>query len=101
MPEPRVNLFSAQDSGITDIMDGPWKNIDVTTLAPGESKELTTESEEHCVFTIDGSAQVTEPDGRSWDFVAGNTVSLPHGGRCTITAGDDGMRYLIITMTVD
>jgi len=44
---------------------------------------------------------VTEPDGREWDFTAGNTVSLPHGGRCTITAGDDGMRYLIITMTVN
>ncbi len=100
MATPVVNLYTTQDSGITEIMDGPWKNIQVLTLAANEAITLTAEGEEHCVFTIDGAAHVTEPEGRSWDFRAGNTVTLPHGGTCTITAGDKGMRYLIISMVV-
>ena len=101
MTHPRVNLYSSTDSGITEIMEGPWKNIQVITLSPSDTVNLTADGEEHCVFTIDGTATVSEPDGRSWEFEAGNTVTLPHGGRCTITAGDSGMRYLVITMRVE
>ena len=101
MTNPRVNLFTTKESGITEIMAGPWKNIEVVTLGARESVDLQAQGDEHCVFTIDGTAHVSEPDGRSWDFVAGNTVTLPEGGRCTITAGAEGMRYLIITLRVD
>lgn len=96
-----VNLFDNQHSGITEVMAGPWKNVEVVTLASGATVELEAAGDEHCVFTIDGHAQVSEPDGRSWAFAAGNTVTLPHGGRCTITAGPEGVRYLIISMVVD
>ena len=101
MTTARVNLFETADSGITDMMEGPWKSIQVLTLGAQETASLTTQQEEHCVFTVDGSATVSEPDGRSWQFSKGDTVSLPLGGECTITAGDDGFRYLIISMRVD
>ncbi len=101
MTTARVNLFETADSGITDMMEGPWKAIQVLTLGAQETTTLTTQGEEHCVFTVDGSATVSEPDGRSWKFSKGDTVSLPLGGECTITAGDDGFRYLIISMRVD
>ena len=101
MTDARVNLFETADSGITDMMEGPWKSIQVLTLGAQETANLTTQGEEHCVFTVDGSATVSEPDGRSWQFSKGDTVSLPLGGECTITAGDDGFRYLIISMRVD
>ena len=101
MTDARVNLFETADSGITDMMEGPWKSIQVLTLGAQEAANLTTQGEEHCVFTVDGSATVSEPDGRSWQFSKGDTVSLPLGGECTITAGDDGFRYLIISMRVD
>jgi redox-sensitive bicupin YhaK (pirin superfamily) len=101
MTNPRVNLFTEADSGITEIMDGPWKAIQVLHLKPHSSTTLTTDGEEHSVFTIEGTATVSEPDGRSWDFTKGDTVSLPLGGQCTITAGPEGFRYLIISLRVD
>lgn len=101
MTNPRVNLFTHADSGITNIMDGPWKAIQVLSLKPHTSTTLTTDGEEHSVFTIEGTGKLSEPDGRSWDFAKGDTVSLPLGGECTITAGAEGFRYLIITLRVD
>ena len=62
---------------------------------------VQAQGEEHCVFTVEGTATVNEPDGRSWQFSKGDTVSLPLGGTCTITAGPNGFRYLIISMRVD
>jgi len=97
----RVNLFETNESGIGDIMAGPWKSIRVHQLAPGEEFHLDGRVDEHCFFTLEGTAHVTEPDGRSWDFVKGNTISLPQGGQAFITAGPDGMKALVVTMTVD
>ncbi|HAA79436.1 MAG: hypothetical protein ABR66_01805 [Microbacteriaceae bacterium BACL25 MAG-120322-bin65] len=101
MNKARVNLYETADSGITDIMEGPWKAIQVVALEPLATTSLTTQGEEHCVFTVEGTATVNEPDGRSWQFSKGDTVSLPLGGTCTITAGPNGFRYLIISMRVD
>tara|TARA_B110000977_G_scaffold169582_1_gene219632 strand:+ start:867 stop:1175 length:309 start_codon:yes stop_codon:yes gene_type:complete len=100
MAEVRVNLYETKDSGIQEIMDGPWKSITVEDIAPGETFHLDGRVDEHCFFTISGTGHVTEPDGRSWDFTKGNTISLPQGGQAFITGGDEGMKALIITMTV-
>jgi hypothetical protein len=100
MTHPRVNLYETQHSGVNEIMDGSWKKIEVKVLRPHERLDLVAEGDEHCVFTIDGSALVQEPDGRQWSFAPGSTVTLPHGGRCSITAGDEGFRYLIISLYV-
>ena len=34
MNKARVNLYETGDSGITDIMEGPWKAIQVVALEP-------------------------------------------------------------------
>lgn len=101
MAKVRVNLFDTDDSGIQDIMAGPWKSIRVHQLVPGEEFHLDGRVDEHCLFTLDGTAHVAEPDGRSWEFVKGNTISLPQGGQAFITAGPTGMKALVITMIVD
>lgn len=101
MERIRVNLFETDESGIQDIMAGPWKSIRVHHVQPGEEFHLDGRVDEHCLFTLDGSAHVTEPDGQSWDFSKGNTISLPQGGQAFLTAGPDGMKALVITMTVD
>ena len=100
MTHPRVNLYKTKDSHVNEIMEGSWKNIEVKVLEPHQRLDLVAQGDEHCVFTINGSATVVEPDGRQWSFTAGSTVTLPHGGRCTVTAGEDGFRYLIISLHV-
>lgn len=102
MRSPRVNLFDTDDTGITEIMNGPWKAISVKNIAPGESVDFDATLDEHCLFTLDGTATVTAPDSPQkdrWEFQKGSTLTLPQGGRATVTAGPDGMQYLLISMT--
>jgi hypothetical protein len=104
MRSPRVNLLETNDTGITEIMSGPWKEIAVRHIAPGETLDLDARVDEYCLFTISGSAVVTAPDSphkNRWEFSPGSTLTLPQGGQASILAGDSGMQYLIIVMTPD
>jgi 5-deoxy-D-glucuronate isomerase len=101
---PRVNLFDTDDTGITEIMAGPWKAISVKNIAPGESIDLDASMDEYCLFTLSGTATVTAPDSPQkdrWEFEKGSTLTLPQGGRATLHAGPEGMQYLLIEMTPD
>lgn len=102
MRSPRVNLFETNDTGITDIMSGPWKAISVKNITPGESIDFDASIDEYCLFTLAGTGTVTAPDSPHkdrWEFAKGSTLTLPQGGRATVTAGSDGMQYLLIAMT--
>jgi 5-deoxy-D-glucuronate isomerase len=102
MRSPRVNLFETDDTGITEIMSGPWKEIAVRHIAPGDTVEFDASHDEYCLFTISGTAEVTAPDSPHkdrWEFAQGSTLTLPQGGQASITAGEDGMTYLVIVMT--
>ena len=104
MRSPRVNLFDTDDTGITEIMSGPWSAIAVHTIDPGTSRDFEASTEEYCLFTLAGTATVIAPDSPQkdrWDFVKGSTLTLPLGGRATLHAGDEGMQYLLISMTPD
>ncbi len=104
MRSPRVNLFETDDTGITEIMAGPWKAIAVTDIPAGEAVDFDASVDEYCLFTLAGTATVTAPDSPHkdrWEFAKGSTLTLPQGGRATVTAGPNGMQYLLITMTPD
>ena len=104
MRSPRVNLLTTDDTGITEIMSGPWKEIAVRTIAPGDTVDFDARIDEYCLFTISGTATVFAPDSPHkdrWDFAHGSTLTLPQGGRASVTAGPEGMQYLVIVMTTD
>jgi 5-deoxy-D-glucuronate isomerase len=104
MRSPRVNLFDTDDTGITEIMAGPWKAISVKNIAPGDSVDFDASTDEYCLFTLSGTATVTAPDSPQkdrWEFEKGSTLTLPQGGRATVLAGREGMQYLLIEMTPD
>lgn len=101
MANIRVNLFENNDSGVKEIMAGPWESIRVENLPGGQEFHLDGRVVEHCLFTLEGTGSVSEPDGRSWSFEKGNTISLPLGGQAFITPDSGGMKVLIITMNVD
>lgn len=104
MRSPRVNLFETDDTGITEIMAGPWKAISVKNIAAGDSVTFDASVDEYCLFTLSGTATVTAPDSPqkdTWEFEKGSTLTLPQGGRATVSAGAEGMQYLLIEMTPD
>ena len=101
MAQPIVNLYENSESGITEIMDGPWREIAVTDLAPGTTLTLSAHAEEHAGFVISGSAEISIPGDGPFPLGAGGAFALPLTGQATIVAGADGTRLLIITLNVE
>ncbi|MBR22889.1 MAG: hypothetical protein RIC81_01865 [Microcella pacifica] len=99
-PSPRVNLFETRDTGITEIMDGPWKDIRVVDLDGGESFHARSTGEEHALFVMAGAGIATAPETGAFRIEKDSAIALPLDGFVDIVAGDDGMRMLQITMTI-
>lgn len=104
MAEPIVNLYEiagteGADSGITEIMDGPWREVRIVTLAAGETLSLVSDTAEHAGFVIDGGCTLTNPES-SWTLTQDGAFALPLTGRADLVAGADGLVLLVVTLTV-
>ncbi len=94
----KVNLFRAEQSGIAEVMDGPWKDIRVVTLG-AEPLRLIASSEEYAGFVIDGTVTIAMDDEGDRVLAPGGAFALPSGGDVVLTS-DDAARLLLIVMTL-
>lgn len=96
---PVVNLFTAAEANISEVMDASWRSARVVTIGMGRSMSLTTHGEEHVAFVIAGDVNVTSADGRIFDLAGGSALSVPLGGDVEIAARTDASVFLL-TMAV-
>lgn len=97
----RVNLYETEETGITEVMAGPWKSVRVLTLPAGGTDRLASiDGEEHALFVIDGGCTVHVPETGTYDFGPDHAFALPLTGIAELTAGEAGMRALVITLRV-
>ncbi len=99
-PLPRVNLFDSGDTGITQIMRGPWKDIRVVDLSGGDAFHAESQQEEHALFVMSGDGVATAPETGAFRIQKDSAIALPLGGYVDIVAGDSGIRLLQIVMTI-
>lgn len=88
MSKKFVNLFS-EPSNITDVMEGPWKDIRVEKVGAGENLELESNSVEHACFVISGSGTLVNGDGTVFPVQAQGAFAIPAGGRVRLEATDE------------
>lgn len=100
MADPIVNLFDNPSSGITEVMAGPWRDVRVVKLEPGQSLSLASVREEHAGFVLSGGCQLTAAEGRDFALRRNNAFALPLGGDAQVIAGQEGISMLLITMNV-
>lgn len=100
MARPIVNLYEESDSGITEMMDGPWREIRVLDLLPAGTAALASRDEEHAGFVLGGTVELAVPDEEPFRLEKGSAFALPVPGEGVLTAGSDGVRILLITMNV-
>jgi hypothetical protein len=94
-----VNLLENRDTKITEIMDGPWRDVSITEFSAGEQLALISDAEEHAGFVIDGSCSLTTSNG-TWPLTKNGAFALPLSGSANIIAGAGGLRLLLITLNV-
>lgn len=99
-PSPRVNLFETRETGITEIMDGPWKDIRVVDLDGGGSFHARSAGEEHALFVMAGEGVATAPETGAFPIEKDTAIALPLDGYVDIVAGDAGLRLLQVVMTI-
>lgn len=96
---PIVNLYEERDTRITEVMDGPWRDVSITELVAGERLELASQQEEHAAFVIEGNCSVITADG-TWELTKNGAFALPLSGHAEIVAGPTGLQILVITLNV-
>ncbi|MBV6759856.1 hypothetical protein [Rhodococcus opacus] len=94
-----VNLYR-EPSNISEVMAGPWVDIRVDSIAAGDTLELESDTVEHAGFVIDGTATLTNGDGKVFELERQSAFAIPKTGRVSIAASSD-VSLLHIEMTVD
>ena len=83
-----VNLYEAP-SNIHEVMAGPWKDIRLEVIAPGETLELESVELEHAGFVISGSGTLVNDDGLEFSLSRSRAFAIPSHGRVSITAAEE------------
>ena len=94
-----VDLRELGEVDPSSVFDGPLEMIRIQRLAPGQTEEFDATGHEHTLFFLDGAGLGTS--GRvEADLAAGTSVTLPLGGRLTVTAGPSGLEFFHARMAV-
>ena len=83
-----VNLYEAP-SNIHEVMAGPWKDIRLEVIAPGETLELESVELEHAGFVISGTGTLVNGDGLEFSLSRSRAFAIPSKGRVSITAAEE------------
>ncbi|GAA1980796.1 hypothetical protein GCM10009799_02350 [Nocardiopsis rhodophaea] len=94
-----VNLREQREIDPRSVFDGPLELIRIRRLAPGQSEGFDATAHEHTLFVLDGSGLGASGQVEV-DLAAGTSVTLPLGGRITVTAGPGGLEFFHARMAV-
>jgi hypothetical protein len=83
-----VNLYE-EPSNIHTVMAGPWKDIRLELIAPGDTLELESVDLEHAGFVISGTGVLKNGDGLEFSLSRSKAFAIPSKGRVAITAVEE------------
>ncbi|OJT26061.1 hypothetical protein BO221_09540 [Archangium sp. Cb G35] len=94
-----LNLRQTYEVNPRGVFTGPLRSIRLVNLKPGQRAELSAAGEEHTLFTLSGSGEISSGDG-AVPLKYGVSVTLPLGTGMTVTAGDEGLEYFLASLEV-
>lgn len=94
-----VNLYK-EPSNVHEVMAGPWKDIRLEVIAPGDTLELESVDLEHAGFVISGTGVLKNGDGLEFSLSRSRAFAIPSKGRVTVTAIEE-ITLLHIEMHID
>ncbi|MFJ1702908.1 hypothetical protein [Kitasatospora sp. NPDC088346] len=81
------------------VLAGPLLGVGLSWLEPDDALDLTSDGVEHALYVTGGSG-LAGSDGADVPLAEGTAVTLPLGGRLTLTAGPDGLEYFHAVLAV-
>ncbi|QRK06453.1 cupin domain-containing protein [Archangium violaceum] len=94
-----LNLRQTYEVNPRTVFTGPLRSIRLVDLKPGQRAELSAEGEEHTLFALRGSGEISS-GGATVPLKYGVSVTLPLGTGMSVTAGEDGLEYFLASLEV-
>jgi hypothetical protein len=94
-----VNLREMGEVDAQTILTGPLRRVRLLQLQPGESETLVADTQEHTLFTVDGSGSAVTGSA-TVPLQHGVAVTLPLGGVVTIETGPEGLELFMASLAV-
>ena len=99
LPGGRVTIIENGCTSEQRVTTGPLRSIRLVNLKPRQRAELSAAGEEHTLFTLGGSGEISSGEG-AVPLKYGVSVTLPLGTGMTVTAGDAGLEYFLASLEV-
>jgi mannose-6-phosphate isomerase-like protein (cupin superfamily) len=94
-----VNLRERGEIDAQTILTGPLRCVRLLQLRPGEFETLVADTQEHTVFTVDGSGSAVTGSA-TVPLQHGMAVTVPLGGMVTVEAGPEGLELFVVSLAV-
>jgi mannose-6-phosphate isomerase-like protein (cupin superfamily) len=94
-----INLREVREIDAGEFLSGPLGRIRLPRLAPGERTTLVADTEEHTLFTVDGSGSAVT-GSTAVPLKRGVALTLPLGSSVTAEAGAEGLELFIASLSV-
>lgn len=94
-----VNLREKGEINAQDFLTGPLRRVRLLRLQPGESETLVADTQEHTLFTLDGSGSAVTGSA-TMPLQHGVAVTLPLGSTVAVEAGPEGLELFVVSLAV-
>ena len=84
----------------TDVLTGPLRRITRVHLADGQSSRLTADGAEFTLFVLQGTGTAATAAAEV-PLAYGVSVTVPLAAEVNITAGEQGLAYVLAELTVE
>jgi mannose-6-phosphate isomerase-like protein (cupin superfamily) len=94
-----VNLREVREVDAQEVLTGPLRRARLMRLRPGESETLVADTQEHVLFTVDGTGSAVM-NSATVPLRHGVSVSLPFRGNVTVESGPEGLECFVVSLAV-
>ena len=94
-----VNLREVREVDTQEVLAGPLRRARLMRLRSGESETLVADTQEHVLFTVNGSG-IAVTNSATVPLRHGVSVSVPFCGSVTIEAGPEGLECFVVSLAV-
>ncbi|MGH3697356.1 MAG: cupin domain-containing protein [Pseudonocardiaceae bacterium] len=94
-----VNLREVREVNAQEVLAGPLRCARLMRLGSAESKTLVADTEEHVLFTVNGTGSAVT-NSATVPLRHGVSVGLPFRGSVTLEAGPEGLECFIVSLAV-
>lgn len=92
-----INLRELREVDARTVLTGPLGRVRLTQLQPGQRETLVADTQEHALFTMQGSGSAVTGTA-TVPLQHGLALTLPLGSSVTIEAGVKGLELFIASL---